>query len=94
MVENFIITHHILKIYKERIGSDEKETKNRIKKELHFTKVKRIINDDDHRYIFTTNSKEFIFKKGKGIWILKTVIKRSRKNTPNAINRRLAQLTV
>ena len=94
MVEHFVITHHILKRYKERIGSDEKETKDRIKKDLHFTKVRRIINDDDHRYIFTANSKEFIFKKGKGIWILKTVIKRNRKNIPNAINQRLAQAAV
>jgi len=90
MLENFIVTDHMLERYAQRVGSDKKETYRRIRKDLHFTKVRRIVNDGNHRHVFTLNSKEFIFKKDGNIWILKTIIKRSRQRNPIAIQQRIA----
>ena len=89
MFEDFIITNHIAERYCQRIGADKKEVLKRIKRDLHFTKVKRIVNNGNHRHVFTYNSKEFIFKKDKKQWILKTIIKRSRSNNEYAIKKRL-----
>ena len=61
----------------------------RIKKDLHYSKVKRIVNKGKYRYVFTFNSKEFIFVKDNGRWILRTVIKRNRKKSEQAIQERL-----
>ncbi|UDY80670.1 hypothetical protein [Geobacillus phage GR1] len=88
MFEDFIITNHIKDRYKQRVGADEKEIIKRIKKDLHFTKVKQIINVGDIRHVFTFHSKEFIFVKDGSKWILKTIIKRSRNNNRQAIEKR------
>jgi len=88
MFEDFIITNHIKERYKQRIGASEKEIVKRIKKDLKFTKVKRIVNIGNVRHVFTVNSKEFIFVKDGSKWILKTVIKRNRENTKKVIEKR------
>lgn len=93
MFDRFIITDHFMGRYEERVGGNKKELEKKIKRDLHFTKVKRIVNDGDHRHIFTRNSKEFIFKKDGNIWILKTVIKRNRRRNPKAINQRVMEAT-
>ncbi|MDG0860309.1 hypothetical protein [Staphylococcus equorum] len=89
MFENFIITNHVVDRYLERIGSKNKDVMKRIKRDLHYTKVKRIVNCGNYRYVFTLNSKEFIFIYDRGKWILNTVIKRSRQNADKAIQDRL-----
>lgn len=89
MFEKFIITNHVIERYYERVSGDRKEILRRINNDLHFSKVKRIINIGSYRYVFTRNSKEFIFIKDNGKWILNTVIKRSRKSTDKAIEDRL-----
>lgn len=86
MFEEYIITNHVIERYKERIGEQDKEVVKRIRKDLHFTKVKKIVNEDNIRHVFTFNSKEFIFVKNRGYWILKTVIKRNRVRQQQAIN--------
>lgn len=90
MFEDFIITNHIKERYKQRIGASEKEIVKRIKKDLHFTKVKQIVNVGNTRHVFTFNSKEFIFVNDNGKWILKTIIKRNRERNPIAIEKRAA----
>lgn len=85
MFENYIVTDHVIERYKERVGQAPNKVLQRIKSDLHFTKVKKIINNGSTRYVFTNNSKEFIFIKDHGIWILKTVIKRSRQKQQEAI---------
>lgn len=89
MFEQFIITNHVVERYLERVGAKKKDAVRRIKRDLHYTKVKKIVNKGNYRYVFTWNSKEFIFKKDKGRWILNTVIKRSRSNNDKAIQERL-----
>lgn len=89
MFEPFIITDHAIERYLERIGASKKEVMKRIKKDLHYSKVKRIVNKGKYRYVFTFNSKEFIFVKDNGRWILRTVIKRNRKKSEQAIQERL-----
>ena len=88
MLENFIITNHAISRYAERIGYNKNDIIKRIKSDLYFTKTIRIVNHEDTRYIFTYNSKEFIFKKSNGLWILKTVIKRNRERHYEAIEKR------
>ena len=88
MFEDYIITNHAIERYAERIKCNKKDIIKRIKNDLYFTKVKRIINNGDTRYVFTRNSKEFIFKNDAGKWILKTVIKRSRNTNAYAMQKR------
>lgn len=90
MFENYIITNHVVERYFERIGSKKKDVIKRIKRDLHYSKVKRIVNIGNTRHVFTINSKEFIFvQRRSGRWVLNTVIKRSRQNTDKAIQYRL-----
>lgn len=88
MFEEYIITKHAIKRYKERIGEDDKFIVKRIKADLHFTKVKRIINEENVRHVFTRNSKEFIFTKDRDIWVLKTIIKRNKYQQKEAISKK------
>ena len=90
MFENYFITQHAIERYAERVSFDKKDIIKRIKHDLHFSKVKRIVNHGNIRHIFTYNSKEFIFIKDgqRNTWILKTVIKRSRKTQPYAMRKR------
>jgi hypothetical protein len=87
--EDYIITNHAMQRYMERVDFNPKEVIKRIKSDLYFKKVKRIVNDGDIRHVFTRNSKEFIFKNDNGQWILKTVIKRNRGTNPWAIEKRI-----
>lgn len=89
MFEHFIITNHVVERYLERVGSKEKDAIKRIKRDLHYSKVKRIVNIGNHRHIFTINSKEFIFVKKRGRWILNTIIKRSHNTNNRAIQSRI-----
>lgn len=88
MFEDFVITDHIIERYYQRVSQSEKDIKRRIKRDLHFTKVKQIVNVGNVRHVFTWHSKEFIFVKDGSKWILKTIIKRSRANNQYAIQKR------
>jgi hypothetical protein len=88
MFEDYIITKHAIERYMERIDYNRKDAIKRIQSDLYFKKVKRIINNGDTRHVFTNNSKEFIFKKDAGTWILKTVIKRTRHTNQFAMDKR------
>lgn len=89
MFEDFIITDHAIQRYKERVDDEEKDVIRRIKRDLYFKKIRRIVNNGNVRHVFTANSKEFIFVKDKKKWILKTVIKRNRETNKLAIKRRM-----
>lgn len=91
MFEDYIITNHAMQRYMERVDFNPKEVIKRIKSDLYFKKVKRIVNNGNTRHVFTFNSKEFIFKNDCGTWILKTVIKRNRGTNPLAIEKRQFQ---
>lgn len=88
MFEDYVITNHAIERYKERVDETDKNTVKRIKSDLHFTKVKRIINEENIRYVFARNGKEFIFVKDGNVWILKTIIKRTRNKQKEIIIRR------
>ncbi|WP_353856850.1 hypothetical protein [Bacillus sp. Bos-x628] len=62
--------------------------KDRIKRDVRNLNIKQIVNNGNVRHIFTRNSKEFIFVKERNRWILTTVIKRSRNNNYEAIEKR------
>lgn len=89
MFEHFIITDHIMDRYEQRVHSSRKEVIQRIKKDLHFTKVKKIVNNGNVRHVFTFHSKEFIFVKDGPTWVLRTIIKRNRENNSVAMEKRL-----
>lgn len=88
MFEDFVITNHIIDRYEERIRAKRDEVIKRIKRDLHFTKVKKIVNKGNIRHVFTYNSKEFIFVKDGATWILKTIIKHNRERQPSIIKKR------
>lgn len=88
MFESFIITDHVIDRYQQRVHVSKHEVEKRIKKDLHFSKVKQIVNKGNSRHVFTNHSKEFIFVKKGSKWILKTIIKRSRENNNQAISKR------
>jgi hypothetical protein len=90
MFEDFIITKHAIERYRERVSEDAKDIIRRIKRDLYFKKIRRIVNKGNIRHVFTFHSKEFIFVNDNGKWILKTVIKRNRTRNPQAIEKRLA----
>lgn len=93
MFDKFIITDHAIERYDTRVQKEKiskKEIIRRIHKDLHFSKIKRVITKGNIRYVFTHHSKEFIFIKKNDSWILKTIIKRNRENNILAINKRLA----
>lgn len=88
MFEDFLISQHICDRYRERVDGSVKNIKRKINQELHFSKVKQIINNGNVRHIFTLHSKEFIFVRKGRRWILKTIIKRSRLNNDHWIEKR------
>lgn len=90
MFEDFLISRHIMKRYRERADETIENVKRKINKDLKWMKVKKIINKGNHRHVFTTGSKEFIFKNDAGTWILKTIIKYNRDRFPLMIKKRIA----
>jgi len=93
MFENYVITDHAVERYQERMGEEKKNVIKRIRADLHFTKVKRIINEGSIKHVFTRNGKEFVFTKDGNVWVLKTVIKRTRQNHTNRISKKQASVT-
>jgi len=91
MFEKFVITDHMVKRYQQRTNTVKGEIIERIKKDLHFTKIKQIVNIGNFRHVFTLHSKEFIFVRSSGKWVLKTIIKRTREENILAINKRKGQ---
>jgi hypothetical protein len=89
MFENYIITTHVVNRYLERVSETQKDAIKRIRYDLSYKRVKRIVNIGNTRHVFTVNSKEFIFVKSKGRWFLKTVVKRSREATDRTIEKRI-----
>lgn len=93
MIEKYVVTEHAIERYCNRVQREkatDDEIKRRIKKDLHYTKIKKIITRSNIKFVFTQNSKEFIFIKRNNMWVLKTIIKRTRENNLLAINKRLA----
>lgn len=88
MFEDFIITNHVIQRYEQRVGECRKNIESRIKRDVRNLNIKQIVNNGNVRHIFTRNSKEFIFVKERNRWILTTVIKRSRNNNHEAIEKR------
>jgi len=72
-------------------GDLKSSIKVKIKRDLSFKRVKKIVNKGNTRHVFTLNSKEFIFVKTRGTWILKTIIKRNRQQNSYAIQKRLRE---
>lgn len=96
MFEHFIIGPHFLERYKERIQDmSDSAIKHRIKQDLHFSKIKKIINvDEKTRHVYTRYSQELVFHKKGNNWILVTIVKHNRKNINNQIARRESQKVV
>ena len=88
MFEHYIITDHVVDRYRERVNESCENVKRRIKNDLYFKKIRQIITKGDVKHVFTLNSKEFIFVKERGRWLLKTIIKRTRQRTEYAIQQR------
>jgi|SRR5699024_7036963 len=94
MFEFFVITNHARERYigRNRLSKNDLNCKNeidrRIRRDLGFKKINRIISKGNVRYVFTRHSKEFIFEKDDGTWFLRTVIKRSRDTNNAAILKR------
>jgi hypothetical protein len=89
----YIIDPHAEERYRERVGVYSKmNTRQCIKADLHFSKIKKIVHKDDGTiHVFARHSVEFVFIKPKKTLILKTVIKRTRDKQNHAINKRQKQ---
>lgn len=89
----YVISSHAKKRYEERIGTYSKmNTYQCIKQDLHFSRIKRIVrNDDGTIHVFARHSVEFIFKNCGEKLVLKTVIKRNRETNKYSINKRQRQ---
>lgn len=98
MFEQYFITKHVLEQYSKRCKCSLSESERRIRKDLRFTKAKKIVNIGPYRYVFTEHSKEFIFVRNhnreNAPWVLRTIIKRSRFSNNEAINKRLKEQKV
>lgn len=88
MFEYYIITDHVIDRYRQRVDENVEKIKRRIRQDLYYKKIKQIVYRGNVRHVFTIGSKEFIFVNKRGRWILKTVIKRTRKRTEIAIKQR------
>jgi len=90
MFEHFVIGPHFIERYKERVQNlSESAIKSRIKQDLHFSKIKKIVNVNAHtRHVYTRYSQELVFhKKGKN-WVLVTIMKHTRDSIDRQIARR------
>lgn len=89
----YIISSHAKKRYEQRVGVYQKlNTYQCIKHDLHFSKIKRIVtNEDGTIHVFARHSVEFVFVKDNGKLILKTVIKRNRATQKSSIYKRQRQ---
>lgn len=91
----YIIGPHVVDRYIERIGTYKgMSAEECIRKDLHFTKIKKIVNKNGDTHVFTVHSKEFIFSKEKGKLVLITVIKRNRETHKRVINKRQQQVSM
>ena len=88
MFEYYIIGEHVIDRYRERVDETVENIKRRINRDLYFMKIRHIVNNGNTRHVFTIGSKEFIFVKKRGVWVLKTVIRRNRKVNNRAIQHR------
>lgn len=90
---SYIVSSHAKKRYEERVGRYSKmNTFQCIKQDLHFTRIKRIVNKGDGTtHVFARHSVEFVFKKERGKLVLKTVIKRTRDTHKDCIAKRQRQ---
>lgn len=93
MFEHFIIGPHFIDRYKERVANmSEKAIKHRIKQDLHFSKIKKIVNTSNGvRYVYTRYSQELVFHKKGNVWVLVTIIKHKRSTIDRHIANRERQ---
>ena len=90
---NYFISKHAVERYEERVGLySNKNARQCIKQDLHFTRIKRIVRKPDGTtHVFARHSVEFVFIKRADSLILKTVIKRTRDTNKHSINKRERQ---
>lgn len=89
LLGKYYITSHALRRYNERVNYiKEQTTRKSIEKDLRTLNIRYIIRTDCKVYVFTKNSKEFIFTKGDDGLYLKTIIKRNREDTIKTIHKR------
>jgi hypothetical protein len=85
-------------MYDLRVHKTRREIGYAINRDLRTLNIKNIVkaekNGEKLIYVFTRNSKEFVFVDGKVGLVLKTVIKRNPDDTKRVLNKRKALVTV
>ncbi|HLO11592.1 MAG TPA: hypothetical protein VK190_04985 [Pseudoneobacillus sp.] len=95
LLGKYFVSNHALNQYDERVEFKRKgDILSSIKYDLRTLNIRHIIRVKDHIYVFTKNSKEFVFvRTKKGTLCLRTVIKRNPDDTQRTIEKRKALAT-
>jgi len=98
LLGNFKISNHAYDMYDERIHKTRQSIGRAINRDLRTLNIRHIVRAEENGekliYVFTRNSKEFIFVEGRYGLVLKTVIKRNPEDTQRTIEKRKALVTV
>lgn len=92
LLGKYFVSQHALDQYNDRVKYKKKaDVLDSIRYDLRTLNIRQIIRTPKEIYLFTKNSKEFVFSPTtKGILCLKTVIKRNIDDTIKTIHKRKA----
>lgn len=97
LLGRFKISNHAYDMYGKRIHSTRRGIGKAINRDLRTLNIRNIVRAEENGekmiYVFTRNSKEFIFVEGRSGLVLKTVIKRTPDDTRLTIEKRKALCT-
>jgi hypothetical protein len=97
LLGRFKISNHAYDMYDLRVHKTRKAIGRAINHDLRTLNIRNIIRVEENGekliYVFTRNSKEFIFVDGRFGLVLKTVIKRNPEDTQRTIEKRKALVT-
>lgn len=87
----YILTHHAMERYSERVNFNHKRIQDAMLKDLRALRNKRIVNVGDKKYVFMKNYREFVIQKDGDREIVITVIKHKRDAKERALEKRLKE---
>lgn len=98
LLGKFKISNHAYDMYDMRVHKSRKAIGQAINHDLRTLNIRNIVRAEENGekliYVFTRNSKEFIFVDGRLGLVLKTVIKRNPEDTIRTLEKRKALCTV
>ena len=98
LLGRFKISNHAYDMYDMRVHRSRQAIGRAINHDLRTLNIRNIVKAEENGekliYVFTRNSKEFIFVDGRLGLVLKTVIKRNPEDTRRVIEKRKTLVTV